>query len=230
MSTATRERPILFSGEMVRAILAGRKTQTRRVVKPKHKGGVITGVNPDGLPIESWGGGRGFKSGHSEVYTASPYGRPGDRLWVRETWAAVPCSSGCEKYPDGFDPTVASVHQPDAPHEGWRYRATWDKCHASRWKPSIHMPRKVCRLELEVTGVRVERLQAISEEDAIAEGCIKLPASGRITDVPGGQYGGRCWVSGRSWFIDLWDSINGKRFGCAWADNPWLWVVEFKRV
>jgi len=183
---------------MVRAILEGRKTQTRRVVKPlgNDDGFVILDYGNGGWPYRSDDGDssthivrRGGKLYIEETPHACPYGQPGDRLWVRETWADV-------RTPASQIQTV--------------YRADWPYKNPSTkpWKPSIHMPRWASRILLEVTGVRIERLQDISEEDAIAEG---------VSDIlnPVGAY------------RELWDSINGDG---AWVANPWVWIVEFKRL
>jgi len=171
-----KERPILFSSEMVRAILDGRKTQTRRVVNPR-------------------------------CAYKCPFGRPGDRLWVRETFHTCPHCDGMVAYRAG----------------GWKRGESfsWDdlsplrpKCAAHGWKPSIHMPRWASRITLEVVNVRVERVQDITDADAIAEG-VKLPG---VT-----QYEGRA----RDAFKALWDSINAKR-GYGWDVNPRVRVVEFR--
>lgn len=123
-----------------------------------------------------------------------PYGQPGDRLWVRETWAPVP-SGPC---------------RPDNPV---MYAATVEKPHIWTWKPSIHMPRWASRITLEVTGVRVERLQDISNADCWAEGmCDDNNPEQKLN---------------RRWFSELWESINGPG---SWEQNPWVWVVEFRRV
>jgi hypothetical protein len=191
-----RERPILFSGPMVRAILAGRKTQTRRVVKPQPRGDGITTINeaPGWWDVAILPG--GFDNGGCMPIAEikCPYGQPGDRLWVRETFA-----------PNYFDTG------------GTAYRAEWRQyidgiCGEPAWKPSTHMPRRFSRITLEITDVRVERLQEISEADAIAEGaqCPGVPAS--LTD--------------RGAFAKLWNKINGP---FAWDDNPWVWVVAFRK-
>lgn len=199
------EKPVLFSGEMVRAILRGNKTQTRRVMKPQPNDGwwpasygevhkLVDGL-PDPDKVIGWGP---CDDEGLEAY-ASKYGRPGDRLWVRET----------------FDEGIGHGHV--------IYRATCDDTHArnvEKWRPSIFMPRWASRLTLEVTEVRVERVQDISEDDILAEG-IQNP----IGDLPG-------FVSPvyyRECFERLWDSINAKR-GHPWESNPWVWVVEFKRI
>ncbi len=202
-----KERPILFSGAMVRALLAGTKTQTRRVVKPQPRrvdGGVPFGDAP------AWA--------HAEPGSAMmrcPYGKPGDRLWVRETWACLDShirqGSRLAFRADTPDGECVRV---DAP-----------------WRPSIHMPRWDSRITLEITSVRVERLQAISEADAIAEGieraddffdcrCWRAYDEPKGSDVvfpddPIGSY------------ASLWMSINGPG---SWDANPWVWALEFRRL
>lgn len=174
-----KERPILFSAPMVRALLDGRKTQTRRVVKPQP-----TATREEAIRTYGKGGTFILEAGFFGV--RCPYGQLGDRLWVRETWGA--CAGS---------PVYRADDNATCPDGG-------------RWKPSIHMPRWASRITLEVTGVRVERLQDISEEDAIAEG------------VP--EQRGDPWA-----FQCLWDSINGARERCSWAANPWVWAITFSR-
>lgn len=209
----TRERPILFSGAMVRAILEGRKTQTRRVVK-----GSPTQVDaqPKFQP-NTWGMWGGDYPDHGQV-VRSPYGEPGEQLWVREMFSfrdrgslSDPDvdTSECWYCADGNVPT----------HGNW-----------TRPKPSIHMPRSASRMTLEVVGVRVERLQAISEDGARAEGCHELPLQG---GMPGAwwTFGGEPRFAARTpcaAFRLGWDSINGRR--APWSLNPWVWVVEFRRL
>jgi len=226
-----KERPILFSGPMVRAILEGRKTMTRRVIKPQPRGDFYCIGNLKentrrrmvdcGLhavfnkPRELW-----LDDEHpARDFRKSPYGQPGDRLWVRETWQ--------EFFPDEFDParyskegragnglcTTRVVYRADgelAPHPVFG---------VPRWAPSIHMPRWASRITLELTAVRVERLQDISEEDAKAEGVTRLAVSEAL-NIPG------TWAGA---FADLWDSLYAKR-GHGWDSNPWVWVESFKRV
>jgi hypothetical protein len=193
-----RERPILFSGPMVRAILAGRKTQTRRIVKPQR-------IVEDDEDSPRWS----FFIHHPKClghcdYACGPYGcpygAPGDRLWVRETWAPIP--SG-----------------PVTPQNGVLYFA--DE-HAEKWlwRPSIFMPRWASRITLEIVGVRVERLHAITEADAISEGVTVLP-SAEIAAIVAHD------TPGRMEYWALWESINGRG---SWDLNPWVWVVEFKVV
>lgn len=192
MGTARRcdvkERPILFSGPMVRAILEGRKTQTRRVKKPQ----------PIDLGVI-----------HIVGQIKCPYGQPGDRLWVRETFC-----------PDWCDEVIYRADDPTG-------RAARDAgySHEPKWKPSIFMPRWASRIDLEVVGIRAERLQEISEDDALAEGC--EPGGGACSGpMDPVEYDG---YTASDEFAALWDSINAKR-GHSWESNPWVWVVEFKRV
>jgi len=177
-----KERPILFSGPMVRAILEGRKTQTRRMVKPQPA--IAT-------------------PGCFDV-TKCPYGVVGDCIWVRETWARIH---------DGILHKLDPEPDIRTPHgNGWStvYRADGEPYHWSDygvpWRPSIHMPRWASRITLEIVSIRVERLQDIREEGASAEGV---------------DWGTRRVFA----FRDLWDSIYGN-----WDANPWVWVVEFRRV
>lgn len=201
-----KERPILFNDEMVRAILDGRKTQTRRSMKPQPEkrgafwewGGAGWSLDHGVVPVVQ---------GHS-MSARCPYGQPGDRLWVREAHAFVPTSAYAHS--EGVQQTI----NPHCRNQDTAaiYRQGWERSTGGfRWRPSIHMPRWASRLLLEVTAVRVERLQDITEADAIAEG-------GPV-DSPCGLATG--------WFADLWDKINGDD---AWGANPWVWVVEFQRV
>ena len=199
-----KERPILFSAPMVRAILNGTKSQTRRVFKAQNGG---LWPRPNDLP------------GMRQILRECPYGKPGDRLWVRETWAY-------------HVQAIGSVTDKDGP---WVYASDGDHVlqHrlCDRWRPSIHMPRAASRITLEITGVCVERLQDISEADAIAEGIE------RADDF----FGCQCWkVYGEPEGADvvapndpigsyrsLWEFINGTG---SWDANPWVWAVEFKRI
>ncbi|MDE2104927.1 MAG: hypothetical protein KGL39_47255 [Patescibacteria group bacterium] len=194
-----KERPILFSAPMVRAILEGRKTQTRRVVKTKH----LKWLDEIGL---------NFLDGKWNQRPL-PYGQTGDRLWVRETWFCndYRVQKGPYLKPDDFD--VDSERETG----GLVYLADGLPCwegeeHEITWKPSIHMPRWASRITLEVTGVRVERLQDISDIDAMAEGATQ------IGDCEG------AFVAG---FKRIWESINSPS---SWAANPWVWVIEFRRL
>lgn len=232
-------RPILFSAPMVRAILDGAKTQTRRVVKPQFE--------PDAEPVEmSAISERGYQiSGHSgywwddvtansDVSIRCPYGQPGDRLWVRETWqrrriamSSFQLSQG-ELYTEYLyraDAYDGSPIQSAVRHEELVALKPSDRL-KEIWRPSIHMPRAVSRIKLEISGVGVERLQDISEADAQAEGI--QPAYGEWRDyrtAPSVNY--PVCATGVDSYKTLWESINGNG---SWDVNPWVWVVEFKRV
>ena len=196
-----KERPILFSASMVRAILSGRKTQTRREVKRC------------GL-LESTGG-----QGMRPIPIACPHGRPGDRLWVRETWQYAPvkycdCPQGSEAQP--CDDWIEGI--------GCRSNRTEviyreDEATAAKWRSPIHMPRWASRITLEITDIRVERVQDISEADAMAEGV----EFGNITDPLTGEIDRDATEA----FEVLWESIHGSG---SWDMNPYVWVIEFRRV
>lgn len=193
-----KERPILFSGPMVRAILEGRKTQTRRVVKPP--AAVITPAMAEGLCV---------KLGPLPAPAVPcPHGAPGDRLWVKETF-------------NGNRPEADAVH----PAEIVTYLADYpEKPPGSNWKPSIFMPSALSRITLEIVSVRVERVQEISGADARAEGIEATELGWRDYLNQGSEV-----LTGRHSFQTLWDSINAKR-GFGWEVNPWVWVIEFRRV
>lgn len=197
-----KERPILFSAPMVRALLAGTKTQTRRVVKPPRNRSafVLLDHGKGWWPYQSDDGESELcDDGMEHPYTC-PYGQPGDRLWVREAFMHEPADYRWE----------ASVSIPCRP-ASTVYRADFHESQPGEgWKPSIHMPRSLSRILLEVTAVRVERLQDISESDAMAEGCYTDPACPAYDA-----------------YRSLWEQINGPG---SWDANPWVWVVEFKRV
>jgi len=204
-----KSRPILFSGAMVRAILAGRKTQTRRVVEPAPTDYGLD-WREDEYGFCAWQDGGLLLDEHSAYggpcQRVCPYGRPGDRLWVRETWALL-SDNNCDEDGDGY------VYRADG--------QPWDEMEGWRWRPSIHMPRDACRLTLEITGVRVERLNSISIADIMAEGTYhNRKLAPQVSDDP--------WCNFEQAWIDLWDSINAKR-GCAWDADPWVWVIEFER-
>lgn len=223
-----KERPILFSGAMVRAILSGQKTQTRRVVKHRwphlwQEPWYATGCVLDDLPGQTGAfmefrhrsqDESGYTGSPASTLVACPYGQPGDRLWVREAHSIHSAhgqhrDDGMRWGPWGGLPTQVS---PDGTQICY-YREGFDRCDPSRWRPSIHMPRWACRIVLEIVSVRVERLHLISRGDAMDEGCPFPNMAGE--DDP------------RQWFLELWESINGPE-SC--AANPWVWVVEFKRV
>ena len=193
-------KPILFSTEMVKAILEGRKTQTRRIIKPQPTNSmVLVGRLIDTTCRENRKNvGKLHWSDKKEHIFAKDYCQAGDILWVRETWL---------KADDGY------YYKADikVPSESENLRKTY----GYKWRPSIHMPREAARIFLRVTNVRVERLQDITEEDAIKEGVIYGKNQER-------------WTA-RSAFMDLWDDINKKR-GYGWDTNPWVWAISFKRA
>lgn len=198
------ERPILMSAPMVRALLDGRKTQTRCVVKPRHDWHVDEVPDERGV-FRPWPIFEAYVYAEPEtVEVPCPYGEPGDRLWVRETWA-----------PNEMTVGESTLYAADG-------RPPYGNLSVSRWRPSIHMPRGLSRITLEVTAVRVERLQAISEEDAKAEGVDLKPEA-----WPDSPQAMPISLKPRFAFELLWKSINGD---ASWAANPWVWVVEFKRV
>ena len=203
-----KERPILFNGAMVRAILSGQKTQTRRVVK----GMALEWLQPAMFTPE-------FVA--DPFNGMCPYGQPGDRLWVRECFA-----DPCYRTTDKDSETV--LYRADGKGIG---EFGMDEI---RWKPSIHMPRWACRIVLEIVSVRVERLNDISEADALAEGILadsfeygvqRYFRNYRLTDEEAStQQALTCPIES---FRSLWESINGHE---SWQANPWVWVVEFKRI
>lgn len=226
--TKMKERPLIFTGESVRAILAGRKTQTRRVIT---HGNVFRFTRGGDLNKEErravyagafhWEKDNPAHPKMDQLLTCCPYGVPGDRLWVRETWAKESDGTNC---PDD----AGTLYRATDP--GWDDNAT-----GLRWRSPIHMPRVRSRLLLEVTAVRVERLQSITGEDAQREG-ISAECGGCVGsrrecshrhDLPGGGCG-VFMASQRAGYWTLWDRINGKRH--PWSSNPFVWVVEFKRL
>lgn len=223
-----KDRPIIFSAPMVRAILEGRKTQTRRVVKPQPE---REPSDPSGLWYPSTTSKRKRHYANESHFVRGlpldwcPYGAPGDRLWVKHAhW-----------YKRASDLTPEIIWSPESPHAVHRdHKGVWVSSIASsqydidqhggfKKRPSIHMPRWASRLTLEVVSVRVERLQAISEEDAKAEGA--TPAWCSADSISSGSPD--AFRRYRDGLKSLWESINGNG---SWADNPWVWVIEFKRI
>lgn len=190
-----KERPILFSGAMVRALLAGTKTQTRRVVKPLP---ITLNRDTNSLEVDD----ENIANGRFAKQVPCPYGQTGDRLWVRETWAYGIHAMAAKRDENG--PFVYAA-------EGTTQGRLCD-----RWRPSIYMPRWASRITLEITDVRVERLQDISPDDCIAEGAwpIAHRELGRGHEAV-------------ATYQTLWESINGPG---SWDANPWVWVVEFRRI
>ena len=212
-----KERPILMSAPMVCATLDDRKTQTRRVMKSQP----VDVCHVIGFSGNNWGylqqTGLAIDD-HAEKWIPCPY-EVGMRLWVRETWCPLDA-------PDHFaDPSKPKDFMIYGRRNGAAYRAECndaegERCRKElgyRWRPSIFMPRWASRITLEITEVRVERLQEISEEDARAEGV--RPVNEQVELL--GEY--------RIGYVKLWDSLNAKR-GLGWDKNPWVWVIGFKRV
>jgi len=208
-------KPIIMSAESVRAILDGRKTQTRRVIKPQPEpllGDPSTVVWPHHHNRSVYGSNAAiaiFMARHS------PY-PIGSRLWVRETWTRARTWTG-----------TPWIYKAELTAEEWARREEIAKRnppdpsgYVLRWNSPIFMPRRASRITLEVTGVRTERVQDITYDDILAEGW-NSRTSEPITDGTAGE-------DARAWYIALWDSINGKRY--PWASNPWVWVVEFRRI
>lgn len=205
------DRPIIFSAPMVRALLDGRKTQTRRIVKPQPAANArYTGIHFASDEPDCWF----FNSPSGPCKVREAYA-PGDRLWVRENWAKVPASA--YRMSDG----VVQTQSPTDAHMAAIYAAGWDRS-IPKWKPSIHMPRWASRLTLVVTDVRVQRVQEISEEDAEAEGVFRHVAEHSLDKVYRDERGG----TAIRYFSELWDNLNAKR-GYGWDANPWVVAVTF---
>lgn len=202
-----KERPILFKAPMVRAILDGTKTQTRRMVKFPVIDRNGTGCEVAGCELNSML--RQELEQHAGSFLC-PYGQPGDRLWVKETWRTF------ERMHDGLDGILYAADDSFIPIQNSRQMADeWVECHdngkhGANWRPSIFMRRWMSRITLEITDVRVERLQDISQEDAAKEGVNFVNTGDFITP-----------------YATLWESINGEG---SWDANPWLWVIAFKKL
>ncbi|MEE4694759.1 hypothetical protein V2K91_05865 [Pseudomonas alliivorans] len=211
--TQAKERPMLFSAPMVRVILSGQKTVTRRALKVQPRidasgnfcvGGANYGQDIYGKPVTK-----------HFVRSDCPYGQPGDRLWVREAWQA-------DAQVDSVAPRDLSQGEPiQYPADGAYRQTGCSMITPGKTRPSIHMPRWVSRILLEITDVRVERLQDISRSDIRAEG-LECPPELASDDVSPNY---RDWYPA-AW-RDLWESINGAE---SWNANPWVWAVEFKQV
>ncbi len=212
--SAIKERPILFSAPMVRAILSGQKTVTRRVVNVQpfdlswsrrdHRFEYIAGRAVNGDELDGF---YAYSTRHGGEWSAKcPFGQPGDRLWVREAWQA-------DEQVNAVAPRELSHGEPiHYPADGASKQTGCSMITIGKTRPSIHMPRWVSRILLEITDVRVERLQDISREQFIAEG----------PDFPVADHLERAW---HVQFQRLWECTGGD-----WNANPWVWVVEFKRM
>lgn len=213
-----KERGMIFNGEMVRAILDGRKSQTRRIVKSDC---MDIGEKDDGT-LWPW---REHDNGGDYWYPC-PFGEVGDRIWVRETWQAIHDSV------DEFGHVEERTYSPSIPKEKDRY---WHTVYAEHfgdenredrgfpWRPAIHMPRWASRILLEITSVRVERLNDISQKDAQAEG---MELTGWRPTYSDPDSGGEVWTPYDN-FAELWQSLYGVG---SWLSNPWVWVIEFRRI
>lgn len=213
------ERGMIFNGEMVRAILDGRKTQTRRImnVQPDTPEFGVRRIIESSIAKEigmyfwSQEDARGIKARSKQF--SCPYGTAGDHIWVRETWAEAGAGAPELKlYRANYPDHVPSHYESVPPASD------------IRWTPSIHMPRNASRILLEITGVRVEKLKSISEGEAQSEGVAQLRQGFWKHYQPGWT---QHQLSARGAFATLWDSIYG--FG-EWDRNPWVWVIEFKRI
>ena len=226
MSVATRERPILMSAPMANAIRSGRKTQTRQIVKPQPSLDAIAlycgDIHAHDMEDDETGASLGFGFQDDAKAWRCPYGQPGDRLWVRETWG-LPCWDvdedgecwGVDDWDGPIPKSPPAFHKPVFAADGrWAGESVEDR--GFRWRPSIHMPRWASRLTLEITEVRVERLNGIGPRDAYAEGarctCMRpVPMCKGNIDA----------------FRNIWESINGPG---SWARNEYVWSISFRRV
>ena len=236
-----KERGMIFNAEMVRAILDGWKTQTRREVKLNLDiaclattydwAASLAANHYQGLTEEQIqqkaeslrGVIHPVILGNGQMVSIiCPHGKPGDRIWVRETFCPVDDTQyGGEKWVD-----YRATPKFEASHPaGWD--CTPNDAEALKWRPSIHMPRWASRILLEITNVGVQRLQDISSGDAVREGICQLPASGRYCISPGDQYFGGASHSAKEVYSWLWSSIYGEE---SWKANGWVWVISFKRV
>lgn len=242
-----KERPILFKAEMVRALLDGRKTMTRRIVKPRKDPDIGCELAACNIAAEK----------PANLYRLCPYGAPEDRLWVRETWVELLHTSPATDEPipvsNGDRLIEHATRRSDG--KGWHYDGTVvcykatsdvtfcdghgfsaesgsaDRDDLPRWKSPIHMPRKYSRIDLEIVGVRIEKLHDITEDDAKAEGIEPkewhwVPHPLKPVSKPKFS-GGWSACTHLKAFQNLWSKINGED---SWAKNPWVWVISFKRI
>ena len=225
------DKPIIFSPEMVRALLDGAKTQTRRILKPQP---------PAGSTFFAYDIGKnGFfarfldehEDGNAELPFAKIGAMKGDRLWVRENFQAHSWAADCvtiryfaEVQTKGFTDQIEQIKYPEGDKNAFKYIAPKGP---NKWRPSIHMPRWASRITLTVTDVRVQRLHDIAEDDARSEGPGYVgKASGEVCEsIASHRLGiGPRWRNARDWFADLWDEINGPD---AWDQNPWVVAYTF---
>lgn len=232
-----KERPILFKGRLVQAILAGKKSQTRRIVKPQPE--AVPDDKRDAIRSDWWWSSARHQSmillpeEQAVMESVCPYGQPGDRLWVRESAALyIPTTGDTVPFKGNGDlarpegPGLDGCGQTASSDYVILYRAGYrdprlTATEPARWCPSIHMPRWASRLTLEVAGVRVERIQSISEADILAEGC-DVPTAAALTGTPWSDIP-TLWYAWRA----VWCHVNGQ---ASWDANPWVWAITFKVV
>ncbi len=243
------ERGMIFNAEMVRAILDGRKTQTRRIMKVQPESNqlglllITDSTKHSDIGKYHWAESNATGNHVRSKLFSCPFGAVGDRIWVRETWAILGNEDGCcidweEKLCKADERSAARIYRASCEQRPGNYGlwsipddADWkphtkDYQYEGAWRPSIHMPRWASRILLEITDVRVEQLNAISEEDATAEGV--PPAGSLLPDYPGtfltpkGDF-----ATAKVAFQCLWESIYGEE---SWKANGWVWVISFKRV
>lgn len=233
-----KERGMIFNAEMVQALLDGRKTQTRRIIKPQPEATLSGSLSGKWLsrPLNGL-----LLPKIEDIAIHCPFGVVGDRIWVRETFQGPLfdydlMDSYC-KDPTPFEKTEFCVYKADGVPAPEFYDAD-DELHCC-WRPSIHMPRWASRILLEITNVRVERLNSINEHDAIAEGLAEISKDRRtykygVPDRDGYPGTDDCGWPWHEWecypisaYSKLWESIYGAD---SWQANPWVWVIEFKRV
>lgn len=222
-------KPIIFKSEMIKAILEGRKTQTRRVIIPQPKWSGrgkqnFTEWKFPKIPSVMFGN-------RQDLLPFCPYGQVGDRLWVRETWRLLHINANHEMaqfytiqwkdskpmdYSRSLQPFIAEIIYYNRKREIWKIGKIGDRF--GRWRPSIHMPRWASRITLEITNIRVERLQEINHEDAEAEGIYKPDDYWHET--------GKTTIDE---FANLWDFLNAKR-GYGWDTNLYVYVIEFRKL
>lgn len=252
MDKMAKERPMIFSTPMVRSILENRKTQTRQIISRLSGVGNIAefGISDTNGYEYHFRDRRMSWNDVSSVYVLDrcPYGRIGQRLWVRETWRIWTSSkqpAGDVNDPEIYTASIKKLNDESIKSLPIEYKAT--SMDDGPWRPSIFMPRWASRILLEITDIRVERLQDISEEDAIAEGAIWTDNGPRawadqkksfdeLNPINGWKEGWshtgetrpeRCLISARGSYINLWGSINGNG---SWNANPWVWRIEFRRI
>ncbi|EKZ5666723.1 TPA: hypothetical protein ACPUIG_002301 [Klebsiella pneumoniae] len=244
-----KERGMIFNSEMVRAILDGRKTQTRRIMKVQPESNqlglllITDSTKHSDIGKYHWAESNATGNHVRSKLFSSPFGAVGERIWVRETWATLGNEDGCyvdweDNLCKGDERSAARIYRASCeqrpgdyglwsiPDDAYWKPHTKEHKFEGAWRPSIHMPRWASRILLEITDVRVERLNAISEEDATAEGV--PPAGSLLPDYPGtfltpkGDF-----ATAKVAFQRLWESIYGEE---SWKANGWVWVISFKRV